>query len=179
MKRFHRWLFNGAAAISLLLCLATILLWIISYFSHIALNWADHSISYDLGCSRGEMSTSRVHWASPVPAANAGWSLALLKPASLLDSYEKLTGIIGQFRFRFFGFAFFSLHRPAVMDGPKFFWPCWVLVLLTAMPPAIWIRKHRPPKPGLCPVCGYDLRATPNQCPECGAIPPKKEVISN
>jgi len=47
----------------------------------------------------------------------------------------------------------------------------WVLMLSAVLPFRVAIRlveRWREVKPGTCRNCGYDLRATPERCPECG-----------
>jgi len=69
----------------------------------------------------------------------------------------------------------FSFGRGA--DGPRAWRDVrirhWLLVAGMGVLPIAWIARHRGrPRIGHCPACGYDLRATPDRCPECGAVPP-------
>jgi hypothetical protein len=58
--------------------------------------------------------------------------------------------------------------------------PHWMLAMVTAVPSlAVWVaarlrsrRARLRARHGVCPACGYDLRATPDRWPECGAAAP-------
>jgi len=52
--------------------------------------------------------------------------------------------------------------------------PWWsLLILCSALPASRWLVRHRRrsrARHRLCESCGYDLRATPGRCPECGTV---------
>jgi hypothetical protein len=85
-----------------------------------------------------------------------------------------------------FGFAY-SRHR-SFASGPNRSPSEWSLVvphaLLVALfltPPALRTtgaaRRRRRRQRGHCFNCGYDLRASPERCPECGAMPSPQPVL--
>jgi hypothetical protein len=60
--------------------------------------------------------------------------------------------------------------------------PYWLMFALSAGA-AAWAAwrpvrewRARRVRPGACRACGYDLRATPERCPECGAVPLRGRV---
>ena len=61
--------------------------------------------------------------------------------------------------------------------------PHWFLALLFAILPLMrlrsLLRKRRLNRIGLCQHCGYDLRATPDRCPECGHLPNQQLTTNN
>jgi hypothetical protein len=61
--------------------------------------------------------------------------------------------------------------------------PYWVLLTAFSFLPVIWIARFirrrardRLKAGGCCVRCGYDLRATREKCPECGAILAKQQI---
>jgi hypothetical protein len=125
-------------------------------------------------------------------AANRG-SLDILRAQITLGTFESFHipraqyppppwGIFGGRRLSMLGFAYYSgddIDGPAhdsVPERPVAFIdiviPLWPFALVSALAPALWLRRtltrrHRTFR-GLCPTCGYDLRASSDRCPECG-----------
>jgi hypothetical protein len=73
------------------------------------------------------------------------------------------THIFGDFAFGRTGYPLKTVEAHA---------PFWALTLLAALLPllrlGLAVRRARQKPPGHCQRCGYDLRATPDRCPECG-----------
>ena len=177
MKGLRRTLIDAAAFVSLGLFAATLFLWVRGFWLdehlraypdtahrlHTVILWTYRN-GFCLGDMQRESSSADAagvaqersrtpHWSSR-PSGGAGWERGF--------SYVDV-------RWKFAGFAW--LRSPSA-GNPwwAFAFPAWFPALAFGVLPA-WaiVRRRRRCHPaGCCQHCGYDLRATPDHCPECG-----------
>jgi hypothetical protein len=130
------------------------------YYSH---GWTEPFMANDMAPSQREWwehDTPRV-FAMPQRRGLRRWSLAGIVVAQFPHDQVRLW-----IRAGFDGEALRIVRVP--------YWlPTVAFVLLSAASVNWAMRRQRAQVPGLCAVCGYDLRATPDRCPECGNVPAK------
>ncbi|MDB5173601.1 MAG: hypothetical protein JWN51_2374 [Phycisphaerales bacterium] len=190
----RRRLFTLLSALSLLLFVGTCGLWVRSY-GRCDVLWMERSHRFRLASERGkiEISTaskfstednywSKIHRERPSPYS-ANWTF------THFSSEVASRRIISTFDFELhhhepglpIGDAGWNISDYQIISSARV--PFWFCAIAESLIPSVWlwrvVRDPRARQRGSCRVCGYDLRATPDRCPECGTVPPAKKEISN
>jgi hypothetical protein len=182
MSRLVRYISNGLAVLSLILFVVTVAVWVRSYFAN---DWIgrvhyapgieneDHHLWLISNCGILELSGG----GDPIQ----NFSHVRWERRHFLIDKRPLYGMDGPSYLREIGI---SWQNPTTQITGEISWTVNVRLGLLALVTAIatvfffipWQRVFTHPKAGMCFHCGYDLRATPDRCPECGQVPNKAKA---
>ena len=161
---FRRRTFTALSVLSLLLCVATLTLWPLSYTRFDGVYYTSDT----LWCAVENVPACVQLLTNPVSLPKGG--IPTFEHISSSSRNPRTPSVWEQFwpvARRFYGFGYLEIERLRCVSVPH-----WSLALLFAILPALhlraFIRSRRRHRIGHCPRCGYDLRATPERCPECG-----------
>ena len=183
LNRRRRLLLNTLTAISLLL--AILVGWlIVRGTSHRELYFVSHgktnvegpitrrSVIFIAGCGSASIAIVSNVQVGAHPEYRPGVSYGRSAP----QRYAPL-GLLRSIFSTQFGFE--RIIPGAGVEGPssgaRLQFPLWVLFLFSSLVPAIqtmrWVaRRRRTTRTPHCPACGYDMRANPARCSECGHL---------
>jgi hypothetical protein len=182
IQNVKRKLFHLAATLSFLLAAFTAVLWMRSYRLNEGYGWNNHRAPRI--CNSGMVSSHGIFmfYQSNLADHPDGWEnldSPMLAGSVMSTEFPELwTGDVALPKriLRRIGISYGVLS-----GGNMQFWdavivfPDWLLTSIFALLPAIWLaqryRKLDRRSKGLCQSCGYDLRASPDRCPECGRVP--------
>lgn len=174
--RRRRFILRTFIWLSMPLFLATVLLWVRSYYIrdswHVWLNRVDaiHHTGRDWHLT---LRSSDGEWL--VNIAHGKYSFTALKPPPGFGLRHDLRPPVACWSNIGFGVGplrVSDIVPGAVYDGGQFMFPHWILLIpgtVIVFRKLAWHRRILARlSVGHCPSCGYDLRATPDRCPECG-----------
>jgi len=172
----RRRIFTALSVLSLLLCLATLALSVRSYWVQ---DWlvggVDEGLGTQVHSGLGRILCFHYDDRDDFPRATQPWAWSIGSAPVALHAHQLLDTSDAPHWWNRLGFAALR-GAPGTSLAPSvaFFVliPHWFLALLFAILPALHlralVRSRRLSRIGHCPRCGYDLRATPERCPECG-----------
>jgi hypothetical protein len=186
MKHRRRRWSRALAGASLLGCIVTTILWAISYWiptqavaSKTVGQSPVHTVAFAFDSSRGVLGFAYRSIFSNLPSSE-GWNFRQYRPIRSPLFYVDSPTIPGRL-----GFHVLHQNWPVGWDvvpsgrmdtyGVEFHY--WFLTVVFLVIFAIAMRRlaaARSVDPAICKSCGYDLRATPDRCPECGTPPSAK-----
>jgi hypothetical protein len=199
MKRLGRYIIKALTVLSLVLCLGAAALWVRSYSRADDVGWVGKLKKAEVSSEGGSIHASLEAYPPSYPPGRndsesgewrpepGGWHAEWGLPSLGRDWRWDFTDLLAQpsprgtgwhWRHLGFGVAVFRAANPSV-QRPNLIrtlvLPHWCLCVLFALAPLArlwaWNRGISRRRRGRCPACGYDTRATPHRCPECGAIP--------
>jgi hypothetical protein len=182
MPAVRRRLLNLLTALSLLLCVAACVLWMRSYSARDqwAYRWRDVSADADTfgACSLDSLGGQlwfgywwqdnsylrRPHEGLSAEAWHVG---SVQQSAPHFPRPDAVRPLVWRF-----GFGWTRQGTSRTDGGRGVIVPHWLLLMLLAAPAALALARRRRRSAcratAVCMRCGYDLRATPDRCPECG-----------
>lgn len=173
MQRSDGKILACVTAASALLLATTSAAWIASYFPSPVVGFGDGrtSVGYSFHLSRGGFSIQRATGLRTMSLRSSG---SISDVATIHLSAERAIAGIHIVRYENI-----KEGDPTPYGYHVEIWFSLMVPFLISLPLAgLWAtrvarRKELAPR-GLCRKCGYDLRATPQRCPECGTIPIEK-----
>jgi hypothetical protein len=176
-----RLLFNIAATTSLLFGLVIGAFWVRSYRLTDQVEWRNAGGWRAVHTASGHavVHLLLVDWSDRPASESRPPVYQRREPAPPFNWLAELCSSVNEKRiaWEWRGFAWYERSTPHATNAQAVA-PFWSLQAATAFLPLGWIttrvrtrfRRRSRSNLNLCPTCGYDLRATPDRCPECGTI---------
>ena len=192
MAGMWRVLIYGLTLVSGVLAVGTMALWGASYYYHLAALRSDYHViggieklrSWEIGWDGGGVGVSSTDLQcvtgkpsgviSQLRKEYSGWE-GKREPRRHYPQLDQFS----QFNRQWHGFGYGWNDQTALVQQLGLQWhtskwiaPAWCVQVPFCLLPLyrLWRWRKGAVPAGHCRKCGYDLRASPNQCPECGTV---------